>query len=66
MAEIALRLQSDVFPALAAFQAARGYGTISIHFENGMPKQVDVDEKVREPEQLRDWVRRFTRSRPAK
>lgn len=60
-----LSMEADVLPVLGAFHASQGWGKITIAFERGVPKTITVDETLKEPEQRRNWVRRFTRSRPA-
>lgn len=55
-----LILETDVLPVLAAFHAARGNGTVSVHFEDGIPKTVRVEETLKFGDQVRAWVRRLT------
>lgn len=59
-----LTLEADVLPMLAAFQAAEGYGTISIAFEKGIPMSVEIHQKMRLSQQIRNWLRPFTRRSP--
>ncbi len=56
-----LTLEADVLPVLGAFHAARGNGNITIHFEDGIPKTIRIEETLKFGEQARAWVRRLTR-----
>lgn len=55
----ALTIRGDIVPTLEAFAHAKGYGEITLTFEAGEVKQVEVRESMRLPDQLRVLVKRL-------
>ncbi|MFQ5880374.1 MAG: hypothetical protein ACE5IZ_09410 [Dehalococcoidia bacterium] len=54
-----LSLENDIVPMLAAYQAAKAHGIVSIHFRDGQVAHVEVRESMQLAHQVRSWLRRF-------
>ena len=59
MAELPLTVTGDVLPLLRAVEQAAFYGTITLQFEDGCAKDIEIRQRMRLRQQVRMVIKRL-------